>query len=62
MHCMLCIVSNTYTFALDPAELEPEELSKPAPAEETNPEQARQAPVHLTLSLSFVFLIPCYDS
>jgi hypothetical protein len=39
MHCMLCSVSRTYTFVLDPAEPEPKELSEPAPVEETNPEQ-----------------------
>jgi hypothetical protein len=39
MHYMLCLVSHTCTFALDPAEPEPEELHEPALAEETNPEQ-----------------------
>jgi hypothetical protein len=39
MHCMLCLLSHTYTFALDPTKPKPEELPEPAPAEETNPEQ-----------------------
>jgi hypothetical protein len=33
------LVSHTCTFALDPAEQEPEELQDPAPTKETNPEQ-----------------------
>jgi hypothetical protein len=36
MHCMLCLVSHTWNFALDPAEPEPEGLSELAPVEETN--------------------------
>jgi hypothetical protein len=39
MDCTLWVVSHTFTFALDPAEQEPEELPEPAPVEEANPEQ-----------------------
>jgi Ca2+/H+ antiporter len=38
------LVSHTYIFAIDPAELELEELQEPAPAEETNPEQEQGKP------------------
>jgi hypothetical protein len=44
MHYMLCLVSHTCTFALDPVEPEPEELPEPAPAEETNLEQEQGKP------------------
>jgi hypothetical protein len=44
MHCMFCLVSHTFTFALDPVEQEPEELPEPAPAEETNLEQVQVKP------------------
>jgi hypothetical protein len=40
----LCLVSHTYTFVLDPAELELEEPLEPAPAEETDPEQEQGKP------------------
>jgi hypothetical protein len=39
MHYMLCLVSHTYTFVLDPVEPELEELQKPASVKETNLEQ-----------------------
>jgi hypothetical protein len=38
------LVSHTCIFAIDPAELELEELQEPAPAEETNPEQEQGKP------------------
>jgi hypothetical protein len=37
LHYML--LSHTYTFVLDPAEQEPDELQELAPAEETKPKQ-----------------------
>jgi hypothetical protein len=39
MHYALWVVSHTCTFALDPAEQEPEELLELTPVEETKPEQ-----------------------
>jgi hypothetical protein len=44
MHCMLYLVSHTYTFVLDPTESEPEEPPEAAPVEETNPEQEQGKP------------------
>jgi hypothetical protein len=38
------LVSHTCIFAIDPAELELEELQEPAPAEETNLEQEQGKP------------------
>jgi hypothetical protein len=46
--CTSCIafmlVSHTCIFTIDPAELELDELQKPAPAEETNSEQEQGKP------------------
>jgi hypothetical protein len=46
--CTLCItfmlVSHTCMFVIDPVETELEELSEPAPAEETNLEQDQGKP------------------
>jgi hypothetical protein len=41
---MFCLVSHTYTFALDPMEPELKELPEPALAEKTNPEQEQGKP------------------
>jgi hypothetical protein len=46
--CTTCITimleSHTCNFALDPAELEPEEQHEPAPIEDANPEQDQGKP------------------
>jgi hypothetical protein len=44
MHCILYLVSHTYTFALDLVEPELEEPLEPAPVEETNPEEEQGKP------------------
>jgi hypothetical protein len=56
MHYTLWVVPHACTFVLDPTEQEPEELSEPAPAEETNPEQEQGKPRCIKpLSLSFIY-------
>jgi hypothetical protein len=64
-HITLCtpviafiLVSHTYIFAIDHVEQGREEPSEPAPIEDANPAAGpRQAPVHLTLFLSFVIIL-----
>jgi hypothetical protein len=44
MHYITLLLANSYAFTLDPAEQGPEEPSKPAQAEKTNPEQDQGKP------------------